>query len=114
MANTEWSTEDAYWRTNYKNRPYASSGTNDYDYYQPGYRYGYESAKVAIDARPPISATGSTGTAAPAAALGPVEIHIHPPAGTSEQLIARMVAEEIRRLEAQRGAQARSRLTDRD
>ena len=44
MANTEWSTEDAYWRMNYKSRPYASSGSNDYDFYQPGYRYGYESA----------------------------------------------------------------------
>ena len=44
MANTEWSTEDAYWRMNYKNRPYASSGSNDYDFYQPGYRYGYEAA----------------------------------------------------------------------
>jgi len=43
MANTEWSTEDAYWRMNYKNRPYASSA-NDYEFYQPGYRYGYEAA----------------------------------------------------------------------
>ncbi len=75
---------------------------------------GQAAAKVAIDTRPPISAAGSTGAAAPGAALGPIVIHIHPPAGTSEQLIARMVAEEIRRLEAQRGAQARSRLTDRD
>ncbi|MCY1204536.1 phage tail tape measure protein [compost metagenome] len=75
---------------------------------------GQAAGKVAIDTRPPITAAGSTGAAAPADALGPVEIHIHPPAGTSEQLIARMVADEIRRLEAQRGAQARSRLTDRD
>jgi len=44
MANSEWSTEDAYWRMNYHNRPYASAGTNKYDFYQPGYRYGYESA----------------------------------------------------------------------
>jgi hypothetical protein len=43
MANTEWSTEDAYWRTNYKTRPYASS-SSDYSFYQPGYRYGYEAA----------------------------------------------------------------------
>jgi hypothetical protein len=39
-----WDDEDTYWRTNYRNRPYASAGTNEYDYYQPGYRYGYESA----------------------------------------------------------------------
>lgn len=39
-----WDDEDNYWRTNYRNRPYASAGTNDYDYYRPGYRYGYESA----------------------------------------------------------------------
>jgi hypothetical protein len=37
-----WDDEDTYWRTNYRSRPYASS--NDYDYYRPGYRYGYESA----------------------------------------------------------------------
>ena len=40
--STDWDTEDAYWRTSYKTRPYA--GSNDYSYYQPGYRYGYESA----------------------------------------------------------------------
>jgi hypothetical protein len=39
-----WDDEDTYWRTNYRSRPYASAGTNDYDYYRPGYRYGYESA----------------------------------------------------------------------
>jgi len=47
MANekymSNWSDEDAYWRTNYRNRPYASGGRN-YEYYQPGYRYGYEAA----------------------------------------------------------------------
>ena len=37
-----WEDEDKYWRTNYRSRPYA--GSNDYDYYQPGYRYGYEAA----------------------------------------------------------------------
>ncbi len=37
-----WDDEDSYWRSNYQNRPYA--GSNDYDYYRPGYRYGYESA----------------------------------------------------------------------
>ena len=37
-----WDEEDKYWRTNYRSRPYA--GSNDYDYYRPGYQYGYESA----------------------------------------------------------------------
>jgi hypothetical protein len=39
-----WEDEDKYWRTNYRNRPYATSGTQEYDYYRPGYRYGFESA----------------------------------------------------------------------
>jgi hypothetical protein len=39
-----WNDEDAYWRNNYRNRPYASSANRDYESYQPGYRYGYEAA----------------------------------------------------------------------
>jgi hypothetical protein len=42
MQPMDWNEEDTYWRENYKTRPYA--GTNDYNYYRPGYRYGYESA----------------------------------------------------------------------
>lgn len=38
-----WDEEDKYWSTNYRNRPYAS-GSNDYNQYRGGYRYGYESA----------------------------------------------------------------------
>lgn len=34
--------EDAYWRENYKSRPYYSSDTA-YDEYAPAYRYGWES-----------------------------------------------------------------------
>jgi len=34
--------EDAYWRQNYKTRPYASGATS-YDEYAPAYRYGWES-----------------------------------------------------------------------
>jgi hypothetical protein len=41
---TDWESEDEYWRTNYRTRPYVSGTTREYDYYQPGYRYGYESA----------------------------------------------------------------------
>ena len=40
----DWANEESYWRTNYRNRPYASTGNNDFDYYRPGYRYGYEAA----------------------------------------------------------------------
>ena len=39
-----WNEEDSYWRTNYRSRPYASSAGLDYDYYKPGYRFGYEAA----------------------------------------------------------------------
>jgi hypothetical protein len=42
--NTDWNAEDTYWQTNYRNRPYASSGSYEYDYYRPGYRYGYDAA----------------------------------------------------------------------
>lgn len=39
--------EDAYWRTNYRSRPYVQSGAG-YDRYQDAYRYGGESrAKMA-------------------------------------------------------------------
>lgn len=34
--------EDAYWRENYRARPYVSEA-RDYDYYQPAYRFGWES-----------------------------------------------------------------------
>jgi uncharacterized protein YcfJ len=34
--------EDAYWRDNYKTRPYVKSGTG-YDQYRDAYRYGWES-----------------------------------------------------------------------
>jgi len=34
--------EDAYWRENYRTRPYYDASTN-YDEYQPAYQYGWES-----------------------------------------------------------------------
>jgi len=34
--------EDAYWRENYRTRPYAESN-REYDYYRPAYEYGWES-----------------------------------------------------------------------
>ena len=39
-----WNDEDSYWRSNFRSRPYASSTGRDYEFFQPGYRYGYESA----------------------------------------------------------------------
>ena len=39
-----WEDEDTYWRTNYRTRPYASAGSQEYEHYRPGYRYGYEAA----------------------------------------------------------------------
>jgi hypothetical protein len=39
-----WEQEDEYWRSNYRNRPYASGAASDYEMYRPGFRYGYESA----------------------------------------------------------------------
>ncbi|WP_455154832.1 phage tail tape measure protein [Cupriavidus campinensis] len=75
---------------------------------------GSAAAGVSIDSRPPISAASRSGGAPVAASTTPVVIHIHPPAGADEQLIARLVAERIERLEAQKSARGRSRLTDKD
>jgi hypothetical protein len=40
----DWAVEDEYWRTSYASRPYIGSN-RDYHYWQPAYRYGYESAQ---------------------------------------------------------------------
>jgi len=40
---SNWSSEETYWRDNYSSRPYVS-GDRNFEYYRPGYRYGYESA----------------------------------------------------------------------
>jgi hypothetical protein len=42
-ATLDWTSEDEYWRGSFSHRPYA--GSKDYDYFQPAYRYGYESAQ---------------------------------------------------------------------
>jgi hypothetical protein len=39
----DWTTESGYWRDTYKTRPYFGAG-RDYEYYEPAYRYGFESA----------------------------------------------------------------------
>lgn len=40
--------EDAYWRANYKTRPYAKADMS-YDTYQPAYKYGWESRSKYAD-----------------------------------------------------------------
>jgi hypothetical protein len=48
MADTpyqrSWDEEDTYWRANYRTRPYATVAEYEYDYFRPGYRYGYDAA----------------------------------------------------------------------
>jgi hypothetical protein len=39
----EWTIESNYWRDHYRSRPYFSADRG-YGYYEPAYRYGYESA----------------------------------------------------------------------
>ena len=43
-GSADWATEDNYWRSNFASRPYARADRG-YEAYQPGYRYGFESAK---------------------------------------------------------------------
>jgi hypothetical protein len=40
----DWTTEERYWRDNFASRPYARADRG-FDYYRPGYRYGFESAQ---------------------------------------------------------------------
>jgi hypothetical protein len=42
--------EDAYWRENYRTRPYVEQGT-EYSSYQPAYQYGWESRSQYRDRR---------------------------------------------------------------
>ncbi len=44
MGTADWTTEDKYWRSNFASRPYVRADQG-YEAYQPGYRYGFESAK---------------------------------------------------------------------
>ena len=40
---TDWLTEEQYWRSNWTDRPYVTADRG-FDYYRPGYQYGYEAA----------------------------------------------------------------------
>lgn len=42
-STLDWTAEDEYWRMNYRNRPY--TGASEYDFWEPAYRYGYDSAQ---------------------------------------------------------------------
>jgi hypothetical protein len=39
----DWSTDERFWRDNYASRPYTDE-SRGFDFYRPGYQYGYESA----------------------------------------------------------------------
>jgi hypothetical protein len=41
----DWEREKTFWRENWASRPYISADRG-FDFYSPGYRYGYESALV--------------------------------------------------------------------
>jgi hypothetical protein len=40
----DWATEEGYWRDAFASRPYARADRG-FDYYRPGFRYGFESAQ---------------------------------------------------------------------
>ena len=42
-ATLDWTSEDEFWRGNFKSRSYA--GSFEYDYWQPAYRYGFEASE---------------------------------------------------------------------
>ncbi len=42
-SGSDWMNEDSYWRENFSMRPYVQADRG-YEHYQPGYRFGYESA----------------------------------------------------------------------
>lgn len=39
----DWSTDESYWRENFRTRPYADE-TQGFEHYRPAYKYSYESA----------------------------------------------------------------------
>jgi hypothetical protein len=43
MQIIDWGPQDVYWRDNYGSRPYTKADRS-YEYYQPAYKYGHESA----------------------------------------------------------------------
>ena len=43
MRVVDWGPQDEFWRDNYGSRPYTKADRG-YEYYQPAYKYGHESA----------------------------------------------------------------------
>jgi len=43
-ATLDWTSESEYWRGTYRHRPYVSAHA-DYEYWEPAYHYGFESAE---------------------------------------------------------------------
>jgi hypothetical protein len=43
MFTGDWTRDRSWWQDNFRNRPYVSADRG-FDYYEPGYRFGYESA----------------------------------------------------------------------
>src|SRR5690348_4241837 len=43
VRKIDWAEQDEYWRDNYGTRPYTHAD-RAYEYYQPAYKYGHESA----------------------------------------------------------------------
>jgi len=68
---------------------------------------GAAMANPAIDNRPALAGQGSGGYAA-----APIAIHIHAAPGQSSQDIATAVRLELEKIERQRSARGRSRLSD--
>lgn len=42
-SGSDWASDESYWRSNHASRPYATTDRG-FDYYRPGYQYGYGSA----------------------------------------------------------------------
>ena len=67
---------------------------------------------VPIDSRPPLSVAAPV--ASPATGGQPLVFNIHPSAGMDEQLLAKLVASEVAKIQRQKDARGRSSLTDKD
>jgi hypothetical protein len=39
----DWTTDERFWRDNYRTRPYTDE-SRDFEFYRPGYQYGYDAA----------------------------------------------------------------------
>jgi len=42
-SSNNWSTDESYWRENFRSRPYADQ-SRTFEDYRPGYKYSYDSA----------------------------------------------------------------------